>query len=164
MRRTIACSAIMLGAALFAPPVGERDRSESAAIGAVRAVVSAEASYAVLNGGYYDTLECLTTSACIPGIGQDQRPFLDPSLAASRRPRGYRLEFHPGPEAEGGAGREVSATAMTRFALVAVPVAAGAGPRRAFCGDDSGSIYLTSGGQVPRVAAGRCLDREHPLR
>lgn len=164
MRRIVAYAAIMLGAALFAPSIGERDRSESAAIGAIRAVVSAQKAYAAETGGYYDTLECLAMASCVAGIRKDQKPYLDPLLAGARRTGVYRIEFHPGPEAERGAGKGVSPTAMTRFAIVAVPVAAGAGPGRAFCGDDSGSIYFTSGGRVPRVAAGRCLDREHPLR
>ena len=161
MRRVVVFTAIALGAAVFAPGVGERDRSESAAIGAIRAVVSAEKAYAAMTGGY-DTLECLATSSCIPGIDQDRRRFLDPSLATSRRIRGYHLAFHRGPEA-GNGGRKVSATAMTRFAVVALPAAPGAASRRAFCGDDSGSIYLTPGDRVPRVSGGRCLDKEHPL-
>jgi len=160
-RRATATLVALCGFAVFAPAVGERDRNrnEASAIGALRAIQSAESLYASTNGGYYDTLECLITP-CGPGIGGS---LLDFNSVAGER-RGYRLEFHPGPKVHPGPGQRTSGSAMTGFAIVARPLDSDAVTGRVFCGDASGSIYVTAHGTVPRVDGGRCLDTASPLR
>ena len=163
VRRAIVAVVLLWTFALTTRRVGEGDRAEPSAIGAVRAVVSGELAYASINEGYYDTLECLSAPTCIPGVG-GHSAFLQPDLAATEERFGYRLEFHAGPRAESGSEQRRSRSAMTRFAVVAVPLNPWAAQRRAFCGDDRGPIYFTRGGTVPRVEAGRCLDTGSPIR
>ena len=160
-RRATATLVVLCGFAVFAPAVGERDRNrnEASAIGALRAIQSAESLYASTNGGYYDTLECLITP-CVPGIGGS---LLDSNSVAGER-RGYRLEFYPGPKVHPGPGQRTSGSAMTGFAIVARPLDSEALTGRVLCGDASGSIYVTAHGTVPRVDGGRCLDTASPLR
>jgi len=93
MKRTM--SVVLFGCLLWAPRVGERDRTESGAIAVVRAIVSGELAYASRNEGYFDTLPCLESGSCSPG----QRPHV-PSLApdlverhftSAQQRRDYRL-------------------------------------------------------------------------
>ena len=74
----------------------------------------------------------------------------------------YQVQFHPGPTAERESGKQ-SPTAMTRFAVAAVPTDPMTSRRRAFCADDWGTIYVTTSGTGP-VDIGRCLDTSSPLR
>ena len=164
MKRATAAIAVVFAFAVFAPRVGERDRSEATAIGAIRAIVSGEAGYASINEGYFGTLDCLAAPSCVRGTLGGSNAFLDPELAAAKERRGYRFEFHAGPKAERESEQRRSRSAMTRFAVVAIPVNAGAPQHRAFCADDRGTIYFTQDGTVPRVDAGRCLDTANPLR
>jgi hypothetical protein len=134
------------------------------AIGTLRAVVSGEQAYASVNDGYFDTLECLATPSCITGTGRAFQPFLPPGVITAMEHRGYRLEFHAGPKAERESRRGTSPSAMSRFAVVAVPASAETARRRVLCADDRGTIYVTSGGMRPRVSVGRCLETASPLR
>ena len=154
----------LCGVVVLAPRVGERDRTEANVIGALRAIVTGELAYESANGGYYETLSCLSSQSCIPGRVGGPYVFLDPALAASREWRGYRLEFHAGPPPENQSARPRSASAMTRFALAAVPVDTADARRRAYCADDRQTIYFTPAGTVPRVESGRCLDTNNPVR
>jgi hypothetical protein len=166
MRRTAATAAIVLALIVFAPRAGEPDRSESIAIGTLRAVVSGEKAYASAHNGYFDTPACLAALSCIPGTGRVERPYLAPNLAnvaTGLERRGYQVQFHPGPTAERESGKQ-SPTAMTRFAVAAVPTDPMTSRRRAFCADDRGTIYVTTSGTGPNVDIGRCLDTSSPLR
>lgn len=106
--------AALIGLALviFAPRAGEGDRTEAVAIGTLRTIVSGEQAYASANDGYFDT----------------------PGVALGSVPGGYHVQFHPGPKAARDSGKQ-SPTAMTRFAVVAVPTGPRTSQRRAFlCG------------------------------
>lgn len=143
--------------------IGERDFSEAGAIGTLRAITSAESTYAAFNG-YYDTLDCLaTTRSCVTGLG-GQNPFLAPQVVLPREQRGYRIVFHPGPKAESRTGERRSPSAMAQFAVVAFPVSSGARQPRAFCADDRQLIYVITGGTMPRVEHGRCLETTNLLQ
>ena len=163
VRRTGAACAAVLVLVVFAPRAGEPDRAESFAIGTLRAVVSGEKVYASANDGYFDTPACLTIPSCIPGTIRGVRPFLAPGAASGLERRGYHVEFEPGPKAE-ASGKQRSPSAMTRFAVVAVPTTPMTSRRRAFCADDRGTIYVTASGTRPHIDAGRCLDTSSPLR
>ncbi len=155
-RRTTVALVALCAVVLMSAHVGESDRTESSAIGTVRAILAGELTYASMNEGYYGTFECLASASCsggVVGVGT----FLDRELAATKQRRGYRFEFHAGPSAESGQDQRRSRSALTRFAVVATPMNAGT-QRRAFCGDDTGVIYFTMGETMPRVEAGRCLD------
>ena len=164
VRRTAAAAAIALPLIVFAPRVGEPDRTESTAIGTLRAVVSGERAYASANRGYFDTPACLAAPSCISEADPRARPFLAPNMASGLFERqGYQVQFQPGPKADRQSDKQ-SPTAMTRFAVVAVPTDPLTSRRRAFCADDRGAIYVTAGGTRPQVDVGRCLDTSSPLR
>jgi hypothetical protein len=163
VRRTVAAAALVLALIVFAPRAGEPDRTESIAIGTLRAVVSGEKAYASANNGYFDTPACLAAPSCVPGTDRRVQPFLAPGVATGSERRGYQVQFHPGPKAERESARQ-SPTAMTRFAVVAVPTDPITSRRRAFCADDRGTIYVTAGGTRPHVDVGRCLDTSSPFR
>jgi len=142
--------------------IREPDRSQAIAIGTIRAITSAESAYAAVNGGIFDRLECLAgPSSCVPAAGREN-PFID--RLARTTEHGYRFEFFNGPLARSDADVPRSKSAMTRFAVVAVPLESQRGQRRAFCADDRQVIYITASGAAPRVADGRCLDATDPLR
>jgi hypothetical protein len=144
--------------------IRDPNTGEAAAIGLIRAINSGESTYAAMHG-YYDRLECLAgTRSCVPAV-RSQRPFVSPDLATRRGEiRGYRFELHPGPAAVSAGASPQSPSAMTQYAVVAVPL----GPRsrnyRAFCGDDRQTIYVTPDGAEPLVEAGRCVDTTRVLQ
>ena len=148
--------------ALMEAHIREPNRGEAVAIGTIRAVITGESSYAALYG-YYDTLECLAgTRTCVPGIAS-RNSFVPPNLVDRRGElRGYRVELHAGPKAQSLRNSRVSPSAMTQYAIVAVPLYAGPGHYRAFCGDDRQTIYVTW--DEPRVDSGRCLDTSQILQ
>jgi type II secretory pathway pseudopilin PulG len=133
--------------------------NESAAIGDVRSIVSAEQSYASANGGFYDSLECLAAPGrCIPDYPAAGPVFLDSALASASTKSGYQRTFHPGPPAEPEIlelGR-VSRSSLKAWAYVAVPVNVGQTGVRAFCGDSTGRICFSTDGTPPPVEDGLC--------
>ena len=161
IRRAAAAIVVLCTFVLTSARVGEGDRTEARAIAAIRAILSGESAYASIHG-FYDTLECLSSPSCIPGV-EGQERFLQPYLAVAQERHGYRFDFHAGPKAESGSDAPRSPSAMTRFAVVAIPLDHGS-QRRAFCGDDRGFIYFTTAGRMPRVDRGRCLDTGSPIR
>jgi hypothetical protein len=163
MRKTVAAVGSVLILGVCAPRVGQPDRTESMAIGGLRAIVSGEQAYASANG-YYDTPACLAEPSCVPGVDRPSDRFLAPDVTPAIERQGYRLVFHAGPKAGRLSERQRSPSAMTRFAVAAVPVNVYGAVRRAFCADDRGTIYFTSEAAGPRVDEGRCVDTTHPLR
>lgn len=163
VRTTAAVAAVVLALILWAPRVGEPDRSEAIAIGRLRAILSAEQAYASANSGLFNTPACLAMPSCASGTDQPVRAFLGPGVDTGLDRGGYYVQFHPGPKAERPTRRD-SSTALTRFAVVAIPTDPRASGRRAFCADDRGTVYVEVGGVEPRVEAGRCLDTRSPLR
>jgi hypothetical protein len=119
--------------------------NESATVGDIRTVISAEATYQATTGGY-GTLECLgAPETCSAQMGAS--PLLSAELASGAPLRGYQRTFHPGP---------VGPQGMYGFAYVAVPVVPGRTGIRGFCGDARGIICQTSDGTPPAVVDGTC--------
>ena len=122
--------------------------NESATIGDIRTVISAEAAYQTINDGFYGPLECLgTPSDCVAGY--DGPTFLDSSLATGAAKSGYNRRFHPGPAMAGGSRPDGR---LVMYAYTAVPVNVGQTGVRGFCGDASGRICFTTDGTEPAVA------------
>lgn len=135
--------------------------NESAAIGDVRTVISAEAAYQSTNAGQYDSLECLgAPSRCIPGYGGPA--FLDAPLLQAEK-TGYRRTFHPGSPSEPDA-RAPSPSSLKSYAFVAEPVTFGQTGVRAFCGDDTGMVCYSPDGHMPPIGDGHCPSDCTPLR
>src|SRR5512142_210355 len=66
--------------------------NESATIGDVRTVISAQAAYQSANAGWYDgALTCLATAgdSCIPNYPSNAPTFLDSNVAALMSKSGY---------------------------------------------------------------------------
>jgi hypothetical protein len=132
--------------------------NESAALGDVRNVISAQAAYASANGGYYDELRCLATPReCIPGYPPEAPSFLGEKATEKVR-EGYRRELRAGPAAaaEGEEAKRISPSSIRSFAYVAVPVEPGRSGHRAFCGRSDGVIVYSPDGAMPPSQDGRC--------
>jgi len=113
--------------------------NEAVTIGALRAISSAETSYAVANGGYYDSQECLVTpSNCLPDYRDT--PFL---AEAYHTKSGYHFELSgSAPPAERDS--KTSRTSLSGFIVIAVPLSPSTGTRM-FCLDDTGAIRWQPG-------------------
>jgi hypothetical protein len=135
-------------------------------LGDVRTLLSAEAGYAAVNGGYYDVPSCLVAPArCIPGARPDVPGFVDARMGRLEPREGYQFRFAPGPPAalKGDEGAKVSKSSLASFAVVAVPLPA-IGYGRAFCGDSSGRICARADGSMPPIQDGRCPEECETLR
>jgi hypothetical protein len=116
--------------------------NEVAAISTLRAVSSAEASYAAASGGGYGSLECLASPAsCLPA-GAGETKFIDQALVGNRF-GGYLFTFHPGPSTSADPASPAGAS-LRSFAYTAVP-ADGTRGMRAFCIDSTGRLKFTRG-------------------
>ena len=136
--------------------------NESQAIGDIRTVISAEATYASTNGGFYDNIECLASPAgCIPDYPTQAPVFLGPEFTAITK-GGYDRYLYSGPVAPSDG--TISPSSMTSFAYVAVPSSPGTTGIRAFCGDSSGAICVTADGTMPEITNGYCPETCPPLQ
>lgn len=130
--------------------------NESATIGDVRAILSAQAGYHSTNGGLYDgDLGCLTNpQGCIPSYPAGGPNFLDSNMASLATKSGYTRSFAPGP-APGIVPPTVSPTSVTGYKYQALPVVVGQTGIRGFAGDHSGRVcYTPDGTAVPTAPAG----------
>jgi prepilin-type N-terminal cleavage/methylation domain-containing protein len=125
--------------------------NESATIGDIRTVISAQAAYQSANGGWYaQQFNCLSVpnngGTCIPNYPATAPTFLDPNLTAQAPKSGYNRSFQPAP-ALTGVNSAISGSASTStYAYLAWPVTLGQSGVRAFGGDASGIICFTSNG------------------
>ena len=138
--------------------------NESATIGDVRTVISAQAAYQSSNAGFYDSLECLAApSRCIPSYPASGPTFLGSELTLPVK-TGYRRSFHAGPPADSDrVGATSSRSSLTSYAYVAEPATFGQTGVRAFCGDATGVVCATPDGRMPEIAGGRCPSDCRPL-
>jgi hypothetical protein len=122
----------------------ERPR-EAHAIGALRAIVSAQVSYAAVNGGFALSLRTLST-ACSrgphgfvsPDLGRDPTVFDD-----------YEVRLQPGRRAASGRlDCDGNATA-TGYYATAVPLRRDQSASRAFAVDEIGVIWYDGTGVAP---------------
>jgi prepilin-type N-terminal cleavage/methylation domain-containing protein len=146
----VAVIAIIAAIAIPALLRSRLSANESAAIGDVRAVISAQAAYHSANGGFYEgNLGCLTgPQACLPSYPPNGPAFLDSNLAALNAKAGYSRAFTPGPAVPPGAG--ISPSSATGYQYDARPTIAGTTGIRAFAGDHSGRVCFTvDGSPVP---------------
>jgi type IV pilus assembly protein PilA len=130
--------------------------NESMAIGNLRTVISGEAAYQSVNGGFYDVPACLYTPAQCLGSNAPGVAFLDTtSVVFDGQKGGYTLQFHAGPAAADATA--VSPSSLESFAVTAEPASPQGGVRR-FCGDSRGivcvmavSSRVVEGGQCPET-------------
>jgi len=139
--------------------------NESAAIGDLRTVVSAQAAYASANMGFPDRLECLPEpTQCIPGYAANAPTFLDRTMLAPTR-HGYRFRLVPGPPAQpdGSVEDKVSPSSLAGWAYVAEPITPSQTGVRAFCAEASGVICSDASGAIGDVTDGHCPPTCEPI-
>ena len=132
--------------------------NESATLGDIRTLISAQAAYQSANSGFYDgALSCLTLpsdAACIPSYPVIAPTFLDSQLASQQAKSGYNRTFSTGGAAVVVATASPSSTAVYRYD--STPVVIGQTGVRGFAADSSGRICFTTNG-VPVGTAGGIL-------
>jgi type IV pilus assembly protein PilA len=127
--------------------------NESATIGDIRTVISAQAAYHSANGGWYaSNMMCLstpaTTAGCIPSYPANGPTFLDPTIAGQRAKSGYNRSFEAPPVSVNTA---IAGTASANsYTYSAWPVTSGQSGVRAFAGDNSGVICYTPNASAAR--------------
>ena len=123
--------------------------NESATIGDVRSLASAQSAFSSATGGTWGVLSCLSTPSnanCIPGY-QSTSPIFAPDITvwsttlAGSPKSGYNRTFNPGPAVSGVAPGQITA-----FCESATPVSASTGVRT-FTIDANSTLYTvdTSG-------------------
>jgi type II secretory pathway pseudopilin PulG len=136
--------------------------NESATIGDLRTVISAEIAYQSA-GGSFGTPECLVAPArCIPNYPATSPTFLSAEAIAPTR-HGYRRTFHPGASASRPKAGDPPSSGLKSFAFVAVPLTWNSTGTRGFCADSTGQICSTSRGEEPAVMGGLCSSSCAPL-
>ena len=119
--------------------------NEAATIGDIRTLISAQAVYQSMNGGFYEgRLECLAKpDDCLSN--STSPPLLDKAAVAPTK-SGYVRELVVGPAGQAlPAG--LSRSSVTSFAFVAHPVTPGQTGVRSFCGDSSGRVCSDPAGR-----------------
>ena len=139
--------------------------NEAAAVGDVRAVLSAQAAYHSANGGFYEgNLACLTApQGCLPSYPTNAPMFLDSNLAALNPKAGYNRSFRGGtpPPLNG----TISPTSVTAYKYDAVPSSSNRSGIRGFGGDHSGRVCFTPDGtMVPEAPGGGMIPNCEGLR
>ena len=130
--------------------------NESATLGDVRTLMSAQAAYRTANGGFYErNLGCLlspSTSGCIPAYPTNGPTFLDSQLASLSVKAGYNRLFFPGPTPV-VLPPTVSPSSTTRYRYDATPIVFGLTGVRGFAGDYTERIcWSADGTPVPAGA------------
>jgi prepilin-type N-terminal cleavage/methylation domain-containing protein len=125
--------------------------NESATIGDIRTVISAEAAYHSANGGWYEgNLACLLApaSGCIPSYPTNSPTFLDSQLANLQSKSGYDRSFQGG-AAPGVINTNIhSTTSVTSYVYWATPTSPGQSGVRGFAGDSSGALCFSNNGDA----------------
>ena len=134
--------------------------NESATIGDIRTVISAQAAYQSANGGWYSsTITCLNApvgTGCIPNYPANAPTFVDSAISSLASKSGYNRSFQPG--ATVTANTSVTGTnSTTSYAYLTVPSNVGQTGVRAFGGDASGVICFTPNGSTPVAAVSGVL-------
>jgi len=139
--------------------------NESATVGDLRTVISAQATYHAANGGWYDgALSCLNApfAGCIPLYPTNSPTFLDSQLGSLQAKSGYARSFQGG-TTPGGLNTSInSTTSVTSYVYWATPVAGGQTGVRGFAGDSSGALCFNTTGQVAVTVGNVLLDYNDP--
>jgi prepilin-type N-terminal cleavage/methylation domain-containing protein len=136
--------------------------NESATIGDIRTVISAQAAYQSSNGGLYDSkLGCLVDpdgAGCITNYPTNAPTFLDSAIAAGTAKSGYARSFRPAaviPAAQRPPNS--SATSTGAYSYTSSPINLGQTGVRGFGGDSSGLLCFSSNGVEPPIVGATFL-------
>jgi type IV pilus assembly protein PilA len=134
--------------------------NESATIGDIRTVISAQAAYQSANAGFYDgKLTCLVkpSAGCIPSYPSAAPTFIDSQIAAATPKAGYSRSWNPSAVPANLPGT-ASPTSAAAYVYGATPVSASQTGVRGFMGDSSGLLCYTQSGAMPAQVAGPGID------
>ena len=126
--------------------------NESATLGDIRTLISAQAAYQSANSGFYDSnLACLTQPSvgCIPSYPSIAPTFLDSQLASQNSKSGYNRSFSFGLTTTNVPTASTTSTSV--YAYDATPVVVGQTGVRGFAADSSGRICFTTAGTAVGV-------------
>ena len=129
--------------------------NESATLGDIRTLISAQAAYQSANSGFYDSnLACLTQPSvgCIPSYPSIAPTFLDSQLASQNSKSGYNRSFSFGLTSTNVPTASTTSTSV--YAYDATPVVVGQTGVRGFAADSSGRICFTTNGVSVGTTAG----------
>ena len=141
--------------------------NESATIGDIRTVISAQAAFQSANGGWYaGSLSCLSNpaggAACIPSYPATAPTFLDRSIAPVAGPpapkSGYNRQYLPGAQPAGLNTVVAGANSVSSYVYLATPVTQGQTGVRGFGGDASGILCFSPTGAAPPTTTTNLLD------
>jgi prepilin-type N-terminal cleavage/methylation domain-containing protein len=137
--------------------------NESATIGDIRTIISAQAAYHSANGGWYEAnIVCLHNpfAGCIPNYPSTSPTFIDSQLSSLQSKSGYDRTFQGG-SAPPPAGLNTSInslTSVTSYVYWATPTSPGQTGVRGFAGDSSGALCFSSDGSSAATVGTILLD------
>jgi prepilin-type N-terminal cleavage/methylation domain-containing protein len=123
--------------------------NESATIGDIRTVISAQAAYQSANGGWYESnFVCLNTpyASCIPSYPTNSPTFIDSQLASLQSKSGYDRSFVGGLAPTNYNANISSTSSTTSYVYWATPTSPGQTGVRGFAGDSSGILCFSTNG------------------
>jgi type IV pilus assembly protein PilA len=148
----VVVAVISVLAAIATPALlrGRMTANETSAIGSLRAINSAQASYAVVAGrGSYAT-QLATLALPCPGSSAS---FISPDLSSDpSRKSGYDITLTAGTSAVAGFTDCNGFATQTAYYLTAVPVANGSTGHRAFATNGRTTIFFDPSGVAPTEA------------
>ena len=139
--------------------------NESATVGDIRSVISAQAAYHSSNGGWYEgNLVCLNApfTGCIPNYPATSPTFLDSQLASMQSKSGYDRSFDGGSAPTTINSNISSPTSVTSYAYWATPTSPGQTGVRGFAGDSSGILCFSTNGATAATTGDIGLDTNQP--
>jgi type IV pilus assembly protein PilA len=139
--------------------------NESATIGDIRTVISAQAAYQSANGGWYSgTMSCLNnpSGGCIPNYPATGPTFVDTNIAALAAKSGYARTFGPGSTPNPLNSNVSDPASVASYVYEATPVSQGQTGVRGFGGDSSGVLCFSPQGNVPPTTGTLALDMTSP--
>jgi len=135
--------------------------NESATIGDIRTVISAQAAYQSSNAGFYESdMSCLvapTQAACIPSYPAGSPTFVDSQIASLQPKSGYSRSFGPG-GVPAPTTTLASAGQVGSYVYIVTPVNLGQTGVRGFGGDASGVLCYSPQGNAPGTTGTIGLD------
>jgi prepilin-type N-terminal cleavage/methylation domain-containing protein len=136
--------------------------NESATIGDIRTVISAQAAYHSANGGWYSsTMPCLNVpsgSGCIPNYLATAPTFLDAAITGLGAKSGYNRSFTPGAIVTNLNAAVSGTNSASSYAYGATPVTPGQTGVRGFGGDSSGVLCFNANGSAFPISASGILN------
>jgi len=127
--------------------------NESATIGDVRTVISAEAAFQSSASGYYGQLTCMSApSSCVPNYAAAAPTFLDGNLTSATGTGSMKSGYVRSTVT--GTAASVGTSLISTYCYFASPLTANTTGVRSFGGDASGVVGANSSTQTCCIAGG----------